>query len=201
MRVFFGCILAATLSAGCASVDPPSAVGDACQIFEEKPDWWRAAKRTERRWDAPPALVLAIVRQESSFTHDARPPREGGFLFIPGKRPSSAMGYAQALETTWARYEEETGRSGADRDDFADAADFIGWYVDKSREDLRLAPTDARAHYLAYHEGQGGYARGTWRSKRWLIQTADRVEANFRTYSAQLDRCERKLNGSGWWPF
>jgi hypothetical protein len=181
-------------------VAPPTAVDDACRIFAEKPGWWRAAKRTERRWGAPPAVQLAIIRQESAFNHDARPPRGDGFLFMPGKRPSSAFGYAQALDGTWEEYQRAADRRGADRDEFDDASDFIGWYMDVSRDRLRLDMKDARNHYLAYHEGHGGFARGTFRSKRWLVQVADKVAANARTYAAQLDRCEGKLNRGGWWP-
>jgi hypothetical protein len=191
---------AAVALSACASVAPPTQVADACKIMAEKPHWWRALKQAERRWDASPALTLAIIRQESSFTHDARPPRAGGFLFLPGKRPSSAFGYAQALDGTWAEYQKAVGERGADRDEFDDAADFIGWYTKTSRERLRLSNTDYAAHYLAYHEGHGGYARGTFRSKRWLVDVANTVGGNARAYAAQLDKCEGRLNRGGWWP-
>jgi hypothetical protein len=191
----------AALAGACASMDPPAQTENACAIFKQKPDWWRAAKQTERRWDAPPALTLAIIRQESSFTHDARPPRQGGFLFIPGRRPSTAFGYAQALETTWADYTRATGRGGADRDQFDDAADFVGWYLHGSRERLGLAMDDARNHYLAYHEGRGGFERGTHRGKAWLKDAAASVDANTRAYARQIDACESDLNNQGWWPF
>jgi hypothetical protein len=182
-------------------MDPPAQVDDACAIFQQKPDWWRAAKATERRWDAPPALTLAIIKQESSFTHDARPPRRDGFLFLPGKRPSTAYGYAQALETTWAEYRDATGRGGADRDRFDDAVDFVGWYMQGSRERLGLPADAAREHYLAYHEGRGGYERGTHRGKSWLLSAANTVDANAKRYARQIDRCEGDLNNQGWWPF
>lgn len=191
----------ASFAAACATTAPPAQVEDACAIFKAKPDWWRAAKDAERRWDAPPALTLAIIRQESAFTHDARPPRQGGFLFVPGKRPSSAYGYAQALDETWEEYQRAADRPGADRDQFDDAVDFVGWYAHTSQARLGLPPHDARAHYLAYHEGHGGYARGSYRSKRWLQSVAATVDANARAYSAQLNTCERALNNQGWWPF
>jgi hypothetical protein len=188
---------AALLLAACATPAPPGRVDDACAIFIEKKDWWRASKASERRWGLPPALLLAIVRQESSFTHDARPPRRGGFLFFPGPRASSAYGYAQALDGTWAEYRRATGSVFADRDNFEHASDFIGWYFAESRRRLQLPPTAFKEHYLAYHEGHGGFSRGTHRSKGWLLSVADRVAATARTYSGQIQGCAARLNGGG----
>lgn len=184
--------------AGCATPTPPQRVDNACAIFAEKPDWWRTVKHTERRWDVSPGLVLAIVRQESSFTHDARPPRRGGFLFFPGERPSSAFGYAQALDGTWAQYQAATGSALAARDNFEHAVDFIGWYTAESRRRLRLDRDDYQAHYLAYHEGHGGFSRGTHRSKAWLLTVAARVGRTARAYGDQLKGCEGRLNRGGW---
>src|SRR5688572_32851412 len=91
--------LALTALNGCVSNDRPDSPGDACAIFQQNSGWWRSVKRAEDRWGAPPELQLAIIRQESGFRHDARPER-GRFLFIfPGRRPSSAHGYAQALNS------------------------------------------------------------------------------------------------------
>jgi len=55
---------------------------------------------------------------------------------------------------------------------------------------------------LAYHEGHGGYSRGTFRTKPWLRKVAKRVGVNAKKYSAQLKGCETDLK-SGWslWPF
>lgn len=191
---------AALTLGGCVSDDRPDNPGDACDIFEQNGGWWRAVKSAERRWGAPPALQLAIIRQESGFNNNARPARRGGFLFFPGRRPSSAHGYAQALTTTWEEYERARGDDGLDRDEFSDAADFVSWYASISRRELDLPYSDARGHYLAYHEGRGGYRRGTYRGKDWLIQTANRVQSYRDTYHAQIDRCDGRLN-RGWLPF
>ncbi len=192
-------LLSAAALSACVSTAPPDEPSDACAIFEQHDSWWSSVRRSQRRWGAPPALVLAIIRQESGFDHNARPARGRGFLFIPGRRPSSAMGYAQALESTWAEYERAVGDSGVDRDEFRDAADFVAWYVGRSRRELGLAFTDARSHYLAYHEGRGGFSRGAYRGNRTLNAAADRVAGYYATYQAQLDRCEGRLNS--WWPF
>ena len=42
--------------------------------------------------------------------------------------------FAQALDGTWERYKSETGREFADRDDFEDAIDFVGWYTNMSNQ-------------------------------------------------------------------
>jgi hypothetical protein len=147
-------------------------------------------------------VQLAIIYQESKFVDDARPPR-GRFLWlIPWGRASSAYGYAQAKDETWNWYIQKTGNRGADRDDFSDAVDFIGWYLDTSHRILGISRSDAYNQYLAYHEGQGGYKRKTYNKKPWLINVARKVEKRARSYQYQLARCEDELD-SGWslWPF
>jgi hypothetical protein len=68
---------------------------------------------------------MSFVYQESSFQSDARPEREKLLGFIPWFRPSTAVGYSQALVNTWEDYKDETGNTRASRKDFADSADFI----------------------------------------------------------------------------
>ena len=79
---------------------------------------------------------------------------------------SSAYGYAQALEGTWDDYRRSTGRRGADRDDFADSSDFIGWYMHGANRVNGVAMHDAYNQYLAYHEGKAGFARGSYAPSR-----------------------------------
>jgi hypothetical protein len=195
--LLFGAI--ATLGA-CVSNDPVDDPGDACEIFETQDGWWRSVRRAERRWGAPPALQLAIIRQESGFDHNARPPR-GRILFIfPGPRASSAHGYAQALRSTWEEYEDARGDNGLDRNEFSDAADFVSWYAGQSHRELGIPFSDARGHYLAYHEGRGGYRRSSYRGNSTLMASAARVQSYYDTYAAQIDRCDGRLN-RGWLPF
>jgi len=189
----------ALIVTGCAS-SPPDQVHDACLILEDNRSWWRDIQRTQDRWGVSPGTQLAILKRESSFNANARPARTRLLGFIPGRRPSSAYGYAQALDGTWDWYRRDTGRRGADRDDFGDAVDFIGWYSDQSREQSGIALTDPYRLYLAYHEGHGGYNRGTYRGKSWLDRAARQVEADARRYDSQINRCERRLN-RGWIPF
>lgn len=190
---------AAFLLTGCATA-PPDQVQDACLILEDNRAWWRDLKRVERRYGVSPGIQLAILKRESSFRHDARPARQRLFGVVPWRRPSSAYGYAQALDGTWDWYREETGHRRADRDDFGDAVSFVGWYNFQSTRLAGIAANDPYNLYLAYHEGHGGFSRGTWRGKSWLQRAAREVETDARRYDAQIDRCERQLN-RGWLPF
>ena len=187
------------VGAGCSTTPPPN-VENICAIFEDRSSWYRDAKKSERRWGTPIHVQLAIIRQESSFRFDARPPRKRLLGFIPWKRPSDAYGYAQALDSTWAAYKKDTGRRFADRDDFGDAIDFVGWYTDQSQKIAGISKWDPYNQYLAYHEGQGGWQRKTYRRKGWLRDTARRVDYRAKEWGAQLARCEDDLD-TGWWPF
>ena len=182
------------LAAACAS-GPPSNTANACSIFAERRGWWDAVRDAERRWGTPPELQLAILNQESSFDRNARPPRRKFLFIIPTpRRESSAYGFAQATRSTWDWYKDETGRRFADRDNFRDASDFVGWYTDKSREVSGISMNDSRSQYLAYHEGHGGFNRGSYRGKGELIRSADRVASRAATYRAQLEGCRRDLD-------
>ncbi len=174
--------------AGCASTAPPGNPHNLCSIFKEKPSWYEAAKKSQERWGTPTQVMMAIMYQESSFQHDARPAWEW-FLFIPLGRPTSAYGYAQALDAVWDEYVEEAGSFFSDRDDFEDAIDFIGWYNHKSRRLNKVSLWRADLLYLNYHEGWGGYRRGSWKSKAWLRKTAAKVAWRASEYGEQLRRC------------
>ncbi len=184
---------------GCATA-PPKNVENICSIFKEKKSWYKAAKKSEERWGTPKHVQMSIIRQESSFKFDAKPPRGKLLGFIPWKRPSDAYGYAQALDSTWDWYKDETGRWFADRDDFDDAIDFVGWYTHVSNKTVGISKWDPYNQYLAYHEGQNGWKRGTYKRKDWLKQTARTVDHRAREWGAQLQRCEDDLD-DGWWIF
>lgn len=176
----------------CATA-PPRRFDDACDIFEPRRKWYRAMKKAEKRWGLPVHIQLAIMRQESGFDAKAKQPRRRILWIIPGKRISTAYGYAQALTPTWDWYKDSTGNAGADRDDFEDAADFISWYGRQSKSKAGISLWDAYNQYLAYHEGQVGFKRGTYKQKKWLKDVALKVDKNARTYAAQLKACEKKL--------
>jgi len=195
--VFFSIFLVAS-----CSTSPPKNIKDGCAIFNEKDDWYKESYASFKKWGVPVHVQLAIIYQESRFTDDAKPPRDTLLWVIPWFRSSSAYGYAQVQDSTWDWYKKSTGNRWADRDDYDDAVDFIGWYGDVSHRKLGISKWDAYNQYLAYHEGHGGFARKTWRKKPWLIKVARKVEARSKIYSEQLKRCADQLD-KGWslWPF
>ena len=169
-----------------------------CNIFREKDGWYDDAADAREEWGSPISVMMAIIHQESRFQAKAKPPRKKILGFIPGPRPSSAYGYSQAKKTTWAEYKRSAGRYGADRDDFADAIDFVGWYNYQSKKRSGISRKDPYRLYLAYHEGHGGYNRATYRKKPWLTTVARKVEARAGTYRSQLLQCEEELEDDGW---
>ena len=181
------------LISGCASNKPPSSTTDVCKIFKERYSWYKAAKKTEQRWKVPVYVSMAIIKQESSFVSDARPERTKLLGFIPWKRVTSARGYAQAIDGTWEMYLKDRGGWFVSRNDFEDSVDFVGWYNYKSHNQLGISLTNARALYLAYHEGRGGYKRGSYRTKPWLLSVADKVQRQSEEYKIQYQGCKKRL--------
>jgi len=171
---------------------PPQNPDNICLIFEEKKSWYKAAMKSEKRWKIPPYVLMSIVYQESSYKSDAKPDREKLLWVIPWKRKSTAVGYSQALNMTWDDYKDETGNSRANRKNFADSADFIGWYASKGYYQ-GFDRLDARSLYLAYHEGYGGFKKKTYRKKPWLIKVAERVQTRSTKYQQQYWRCAKEL--------
>lgn len=195
-RLRLSLVLGLLMLAACSTA-PPRNINNACAIFSEYDDWFDDASEASRRWGVPVPVLLAIIRQESSFQSDAQPPRSRILWIIPGPRPSSAYGYSQALDGTWDWYLQATGNHGADRDDFEDAVDFVGWYVNETWRRNGVAKNDAYRQYLAYHEGHGGYARGTYRQKPWLLKVARKVSQQADRYRAQLAQCQSQLADRG----
>jgi hypothetical protein len=171
---------------------------NSCAIFEENDDWYEDSKQSYERWGVPVHVQLAIIHQESRFRHDAKTEMEYFLWIIPIGRKSSAYGYAQVKDETWEWYMEATDNHGADRDDYDDAVDFIGWYGQRSYEKLKISKWDAYNQYLAYHEGHNGYKKKTYNKKPWLIKVARKVDKRAKQYHTQLASCEDELN-SGWW--
>ena len=89
-------ILLPFLLVSCVS-SPPEQPDDICKIFKEKKSWYKAAIKTEKRWKLPPYVLMAFFHQESSFQAKIRPERKKLLGFIPWFRPSSSLGYSQAL--------------------------------------------------------------------------------------------------------
>ena len=185
---------------GCFS-SPAREVSNICHLLDEEVSWYRHAKATEKKYGAPSHIILAIMYQESRFDSDARPPREKLFGVIPWLRPSSAYGFAQAKDNTWDWYKLKSGNSDADRDDFDDAIDFVGWYISQSEKLSKIKKTDAYNQYLAFHEGHGGFNNGSFKQKTWLLDIAKKVDQNAKKYKKQLDQCRDQLDSNRVWRF
>ncbi|OED43114.1 hypothetical protein ACH42_11100 [Endozoicomonas sp. (ex Bugula neritina AB1)] len=189
VKRILGLTVLAVLLTGCANTTPPAKPHNLCGVFKEKRSWYKHAKASNKRWGTPVQVMMSIMYQESSYKHDAQPPRPW-FLFIPLPRKSSAYGYAQAQNGTWDQYIKEAGGLFSDRDDFEDAIDFIGWYTYKSRKLNGTSLWAADQQYLNYHEGWYGYRKGTHKKKAWLLKTAGKVKGRASTYGEQLRRCK-----------
>lgn len=188
------CISIVFLS-GCAT-SPPKSPDNLCDIFQENRSWYEAAKDTRDKWGVPVHIPLAMMYQESSFKHNAAPPMEYFLGFIPIGRASDAYGYAQAKTMTWDDYVRETGNRWSSRSNFNDSMDFMGWFIYKTNKINGISKWDARAQYLNYHEGWGGYRRGTYKSKAWLIKVAAKVDSRSKRYAAQYKTCKEDLDSS-----
>lgn len=193
------CVLSfSLLLTGCAT-SPPSDPNNICNVFQQYPRWYWEARDTYINWGVPISVQLAIINQESSFNGDAKTPRTYLLGFIPWSRVSSAYGYAQATDGTWRHYQEDTGKTNADRDQFGDASDFIGWYGNRAHEQLGIAKTNAEKLYLAYHEGLNGYRNGSYRKKRWLLSVARKVQRQADIYRIQLNHCKDDIPAPSVW--
>ncbi len=177
---------------GC-SVYQPSNLDNICHIFHGELKWYEAANKANKKWGTPIWVMMAIMHQESRFVDDAKPPFNW-FLFIPLGRSSSAYGYAQVLDATWQDYINATKNNRADRDSFEDAIDFIGWYTYTTQRTLGISKWDAYNQYLAYHEGRGGYKKGSWKNKKWLMAVANKVKKKASAYNMQLKGCQKQLD-------
>ena len=191
-RIRTAVLLIFVSACGSGNYSAPRELDNACSILNQRPTYHKAMKAAERKWGIPINVQMATLYQESKFIGNARTPYRYVLGVIPMGRQSSAYGYAQALDATWDEYRRDRGRMGAKRDRITDATDFMGWYMDQSSEQLGISKYDARAQYLAYHEGRSGYARASYMSKPWLLRVSSEVASRSATYRQQLAAC-RKL--------
>jgi len=168
---------------------PPRNLDNACSMKSQRPGWFKVMAKAEHKWGVPTPVYLAAIYQEPKFNPGARTPYRFALGVIPMGRQSSAYGYSQALDATWGEYKSQEGGFSAKRNNFADAVDFMGWYMDESESRNGISKFDMYNQYLAYHDGHTGYARGTYRRKAWLMRVAGEVEARAIMYQNQLRTC------------
>ncbi len=184
----------------CAS-HPAIEVNNICDVLDENVSWYKAVRNSEKKWGVPKSLVLAFIHQESHFASNAKPPRGKIFGTIPWLRSSSAYGFGQVKNETWQWYQEKNNISGVSRDDFTDVVNFISWYVVWHSKRLGIAKDDAYYQYLAYHEGDGGFKKRSYKNKPWLIDVAKSVAKTSTKYEKQIKQCQNKLESNSIWSF
>ena len=192
--IFFSLIFIFIIS--CTSINNVN-TADSCILFKEKKNWYKSTKKSYEKWGVPISLQLAIINQESSFKQFAKPKRKKYFGLIPGRRASTAFGFAQVTNPTWDWYKTRTGNLNASRANFADVTDFIGWYTTQTNKMLGISKNDYYNQYLAYHEGHSGWKSKSYNSKKWLLQVAKKVETRAKLYNNQFLDCEKTLNKKG----
>ena len=202
----WGLISTVLLLSGCATFapNPPQDQSNICEIFREQPTWYDYARDSQKKWGTPIATQMAFIQQESSFKSHIRPDRKYYLGFIPGPRPSSAKGYAQAQDPVWGEYRDQAGSFFARRTSMKHATDFIGWYNSRSQQQAGISLTNPEHLYYAYHEGAGGYRRGTYRNKPQVINAARQIATRSNRYQAQLNACEAEFQCRRFyqvWPF
>jgi len=178
------------LISACSSI--PKNTADVCAIFSERYLWYKHTKKVEKKWGTPIYIQLAIIKMESDFDWLAKPARQKIFKIIPFKRPSSSLGYSQAVKGTWEQYKKETNNKLATRVRFKDSVNFIGWYTNKTEKLLKISKKDAFRQYIAYHEGWGNYKN--YKKNQKIILLAKKVQQQADKYRLQLKKCQKKLN-------
>lgn len=191
MRLFAALVLM-VIATGC-STTPPTRPDNICSIYKQKRGWHSVAMRAEKKWGTSMHIAMSIMNQESAFKHRARPPRRYLLGIIPWRRPTSAYGYPQAVDGTWREYLKATGDHSRKRSDFADATDFIHWYMNEASRRNKVAKSDAYSLYLNYHEGTAGFRRGTYKKKPWLEGVALKVQRRAENYRTQYAGCKESI--------
>lgn len=184
-------LLVFVASCGSRDYSAPRNLDNACSIIDQRPKYLPAMRAAERKWGVPVSVQMATIYQESKFIGNARTPVQYTLGVIPMGRQSSAFGYSQALDATWDEYRLAESRRSAKRDRINDATDFMGWYMNQTRERNGVSLTDARNQYLAYHEGHTGFKNASYNRKPWLVNVASKVGSRSEMYRAQLPGCRR----------
>ena len=178
-------------------------VADACLLLKQNRPWHEALRDTARNWGAPMGFQLAVIKQESSFDGERpaasrRPPmvrarRRRTRVIGQGLQPGARIPRGRCT-----RRRPATGAPAATTS--ATSSDFIGWYFSTTGKRTGLGQFDYKGHYLAYHEGAGGYLKGTWTrpSAGWSIPppaSPSRPAATKRR-SPSATRCARNSSAS-----
>ena len=178
----------------CSSV--PKYPQNACKIFGEKYSYLKYSRAASKKWNVPISSILAVINKESGFRRFAKPKRTKLFKIIPYRRPSSSLGFSQAVNKTWDLYKKENNKPIALRISFKNSSDFIGWYFWKTNKINKVSLKDTRNMYLNYYLGWTAYKNKAYEKDRKAIIFAKNVEKQAKIYKNQLRECESILNKS-----
>ena len=73
---FFLFITSIILIASCSST-PPNNQGNICKIFAQHPGWFNDAKKIRKKWGTSISILMAFVKQESSYRKMQDRPLDG----------------------------------------------------------------------------------------------------------------------------
>ena len=178
----------------CSSV--PKYPQNACKIFSEKYFYLKHSRAASKKWGVPISSILAVINKESGFKRFAKPKRTKLFKIIPYRRPSTSLGFSQAVDKTWDLYKKENNKPAALRISFKSSSDFVGWYFWKTNKINKISFTNTRDMYLNYYLGWGAYKNKTYRTDKKAIIFAKSVEKQAKIYKSQLQECKSVLNKS-----
>ena len=180
--------------ASCSSV--PKYPQNACKIFSEKYTYLKYSRAASKKWNVPISSILAVINKESGFRRFAKPKRTKLFKIIPYRRPSSSLGFSQAVNKTWDLYKKENNKPMALRISFKNSSDFVGWYFWKTNKINKISFTDTRNMYLNYYLGWGAYKAKAYQHDKKAIIFAKSVEKQAKIYKNQLRECKSVLKKS-----
>ena len=164
-----------TTSCSDTTVNLPDNQQNLCELFREQPHWYDYAKVSEIKWGTPVSSQMAFIQSESAY------------------------GYAQAQNQVWQEYLADNASPLARRTHMKYATDFIGWYNQRSQRMLDISMDNPKHLYLAYHEGQTGYRRGSYKAKPQVQLKARQVSERAKKYSNQLAECEDEFKCRHFW--
>ena len=176
----------------CSSV--PKYPQNACKIFGEKYSYLKYSRAASKKWNVPISSILAVINKESGFRRFAKPKRTKLFKIIPYRRPSSSLGFSQAVNKTWDLYKKENNKPIALRISLKSSSDFIGWYFWKTNKINKVSLKDTRNMYLNYYLGWSAYKNKAYEKDRKAIIFAKSVEKQAKIYKSQLRGCKSILN-------
>ena len=182
------------LIASCSSV--PKYPQNACKIFGEKYFYLKYSRASSKKWGAPISSILAVINKESGFRRFAKPKKLKIFKIIPYRRPSSSLGFSQAVNKTWDLYKKENNKPAALRISYKSSSDFIGWYFWKANKINKVSLNNTRDLYLNYYLGFSAYKNKAYQTDKKAIIYAKSVEKQAKIYKSQLLECKSILNKS-----